>query len=279
MSSKDKSLFDKNSFRGKVHNIIFEANTFWGKTFDIVLLILIVFSIIILMLESVESINNEYLNLFNGLEWFLTAIFTAEYAFRLYSVKKPMKYATSFYGIIDLLAILPSYLEIFFVGSHFFLIIRVMRLLRVFRIFKIVRIIDESNSLAYSIKKSIPKISYFLVFIMLTVCVIGTLMYLIEGGEPDSKFTNIPVSIYWCIVTLTTVGYGDIAPTTPLGQFLASVIMILAYVIIAVPTGIVTAEISKHSNSEEMNTQVCQNCSEESHLPDAKFCHKCGYKF
>lgn len=277
MSARDEIPFDRNSLKGRIHNIIFEANTFWGKTFDVVLLVLIVFSIVILMLESVESINNKHRETFEVLEWVLTIVFTIEYVLRLYAVKKPMKYATSFYGVIDLLATLPSYLEIFFAGSHFFLIIRVMRLLRVFRIFKLVRFMDESNTLAYSLRKSWPKISYFLFFILLTVCVIGTVMYLIEGGEPESGFRNIPVSIYWCIVTLTTVGYGDISPITPLGQFLASVIMILGYSIIAVPTGIVTAEISRHGKNTDMNTQVCQYCSEETHLPDAKYCHQCGH--
>lgn len=277
MSARDEIPFEKNSLRGKIHTIIFEANTFWGKTFDVVLLVMIVISIVILMLESVQSINDEYYTFFNYIEWILTILFTIEYILRLYSVKKPIKYAASFYGLIDLLAILPSYLEIFFAGSHFFLIIRVMRLLRVFRIFKLVRFMDESNTLAYSLRKSWPKISYFLFFIILTVCVIGTVMYLIEGGHPSSGFKNIPVSIYWCIVTLTTVGYGDISPITPLGQFLASVIMILGYSIIAVPTGIVTAEISRHGDSEDMHTQVCQYCSEETHLPDAKYCHQCGH--
>ena len=277
MSARDEKPFDQNSLRGKIHNIIFEANTFWGKTFDVALLILIVISIIVLFLESVESYNILYYRAFYHIEWILTILFSIEYIARIYSVKKPIKYATSFYGVIDLLAILPTYLEFFITGSHFFLVIRVMRLLRVFRIFKLVRFMDERNTLAYSLRKSWPKISYFLFFILLTVCVIGTVMYLIEGGHPSSGFRNIPVSIYWCIVTLTTVGYGDISPVTPLGQFLASAIMILGYSIIAVPTGIVTAEISRHKENEDMHSQVCQYCSEEVHLPDAKFCHQCGH--
>ena len=277
MTARNEKPYDPNSLRGKVHNIIFEANTFWGKFFDISLLILIIVSIAVLFLESVESFNIVYYKLFYNIEWLLTIMFTIEYLARLYAVKKPLKYATSFYGVIDLLAILPSYLEFFITGSHFFLVLRVMRLLRIFRIFKLVRFMDERNTLAYSLRKSWPKISYFLFFILLTVCVIGTVMYLIEGGHPSSGFRNIPVSIYWCIVTLTTVGYGDISPVTPLGQFLASAIMIMGYSIIAVPTGIVTAEISKHKNNEEMQSEVCQYCSEENHLPDAKYCHQCGH--
>lgn len=277
MSKRDQLPYHPKSFRGKVHNIIFEADTFWGKFFDVGLLVLIIISIAVLFLESVESYNIEYYRLFYYIEWVLTILFTIEYLARLYAVKRPVHYATSFYGVIDLLAIIPSYLEFFIHGSHFFLVLRILRLLRIFRIFKLVRFLDEKNTLAYSLRKSWPKISYFLFFLLLTVCIIGTLMYLIEGNHPSSGFTNIPVSIYWCIVTLTTVGYGDISPVTPLGQFLASAIMILGYSIIAVPTGIVTAEISRHKKNSDMNTQVCQYCSEETHLPDAKYCHQCGH--
>ncbi|MXV37792.1 ion transporter [Flavobacteriaceae bacterium Ap0902] len=277
MSAREEIPFDKDSFRSKAHNIIFEANTFWGKFFDYTLLLFIVISIVVLMLESVNSINLKYGEIFFYIEWVLTILFTIEYLFRLYSVKKPARYATSFYGIVDLLAILPTFLEMIFAGSHFFLVIRVMRLLRVFRLFKAIRIVDESNMLIYSLKKSWPKISYFLFFILLTVCVIGTLMYLIEGSNSSSGFRNIPVSIYWCIVTLTTVGYGDISPITPLGQTLASVIMILGYSIIAVPTGIVTAQITRHDRDTEIQTEVCQYCSEENHLPGSNYCHNCGH--
>ena len=277
MPAHDEKPFDPNSLRGRIHEIVFEANTFWGKTFDVILLILIVISIIVLMLESVDSYNILYYKTFYYLEWVLTILFSIEYIARLYAVKRPLHYAKSFYGVIDLLAILPTYLEFLIAGSHFFLVLRVMRLLRIFRIFKLVRFLDERNTLAYSLRKSWPKISYFLFFILLTVCVIGTLMFLIEGGHPSSEFRNIPVSIYWCIVTLTTVGYGDISPVTPLGQLLASAIMIMGYSIIAVPTGIVSAEIARHKNKDEFQTQVCQNCSEETHLPQSKHCHQCGH--
>lgn len=266
-------------FKKAVHEVIFETNTFWGKFFDIALLILIALSIITLMLESIKSYQTTYHDLFNRVEWFFTIAFTLEYLFRLYSTKKTLKYATSFYGIIDFIAILPSFIDLFFTGTHFLLIFRAMRLLRVFRIFKLIKFVDQSNTLFYSLKASWRKISFFLFFILIIVCVIGTLMYMIEGNIENSNFSNIPVSIYWAIVTLTTVGYGDISPTTPLGQFLASAIMILGYSIIAVPTGIITAEIANSpKGNEEINTQVCQNCSEEHHLPDANYCHNCGNK-
>ncbi len=280
-NQEDLKTFKKGSLRQKIHSVIFEADTFWGKTFDVVLLIVIILSIVLLMLESIDSYNFKYHDLFKRLEWILTILFSIEYILRLYSVKKPWKYATSFYGIIDLLATLPSYLEFFFAGSHYFLIIRALRLLRVFRLFKLVRFIDERNTLAYSLRASWYKISYFLFFVILTVFIIGTLMYLIEGGNPESGFKNIPVSIYWCIVTLTTVGYGDISPITPLGQFLASVVMILGYSVIAVPTGIVTAQMTKHANepdSDKHEIRSCPACGSEEHFPDAKYCQNCGHE-
>lgn len=277
MPTRDEKLLHPKSLKGKTHEIIFEANTFWGKTFDITLLILIVISIAVLMLESVDAYNLQYYKLFYYIEWVLTILFTIEYAARLYAVKKPIKYATSFYGVIDLLAILPTYLEIFMMGTHFFMMLRIMRLLRIFRIFKLVRFVNERNTLAYSLRRSWAKISYFLFFLLLSVCIIGTLIYLIEGENQSSSFENIPVSIYWAIVTLTTVGYGDMAPVTPLGQFLASAIMIMGYSIIAVPTGIISAEIARHKSSDELENEVCQYCSEENHLPDSDYCHKCGH--
>lgn len=274
-----KSIKKKENFREKVHSIIFESNTYWGKFFDVALLIVIVISIVLLMLDSVDTYKFKYHNIFVTIEWFLTFLFSLEYLFRLYSVKKPSSYAKSFYGIIDLLSILPTYLEFLIHGSQFFMVFRVMRLLRVFRIFKLVHFLDARNTLAYSLRASWYKISYFLLFLILIVCVIGTAMFLVEGSNPESGFDNIPISIYWCIVTLTTVGYGDISPITPLGQFLASCIMILGYSIIAVPTGIVTSELTRKIQKEEnLVTEVCKNCGEEHHLPDAKHCHRCGYE-
>ncbi|MBV7441100.1 ion transporter [Weeksellaceae bacterium TAE3-ERU29] len=274
-----KTFFRNYSLKRKVHEIIFESQTFGGKLFDVILLLLIFISVIILMLESVDSYNNKYHELFFRIEWGLTILFTIEYLLRIYSTKKPIHYIFSFYGVIDLLSILPFYLNFLVEGSHYLLMLRTMRLMRIFRVFKLVRFMDERDLITYSLRASWRKISYFLFFIILTVCVIGTLMYLIEGTYPESGFDNIPISIYWCIVTLTTVGYGDISPVTPLGRFLASVIMILGYSIIAVPTGIVTAELAKpKEHKDKMNEEVCQYCSEENHLPHAEFCHRCGHK-
>lgn len=274
-----KSRFDKTDLKKRIHTTIFESNTYWGKFFDIALLIVIIINFVMLMLDSIASYHTKYHSIFMIIEWILTFLFCIEYALRLYAVKNKKKYALSFYGIIDLLAIIPIFFEYFIPGTQFLLALRVMRLLRIFIIFKLVRFLDERNTLANSLKASWYKISYFLFFILITVCVIGTLMYLIEGSNPESGFVNIPVSIYWSIVTLTTVGYGDISPITPLGQLLASCIMILGYSIIAVPTGIVTSELTRKINKKKnLVTEVCQNCSEENHFPNSKFCHRCGSK-
>ncbi|WP_417887285.1 ion transporter [Zunongwangia sp.] len=248
-----------------------------GKLFDIALLVLIVLSVILVMLESIATISKQYHNYFYIAEWIVTVFFTLEYIARIIVIKRPKKYIFSFYGIVDLLSTLPSYLGFLMGGHNLFFAIRALRLLRVFRILKITRYVGESHKLIIALKNSRPKILVFL-FAVLIVCIItGTLMHLIEGKE--SGFTNIPISIYWCIVTLTTVGFGDIAPITPLGQFLAGLLMIMGYGIIAVPTGIVGAEFSK-SNEESIakNTQVCPHCNEEKHLSDADFCHNCGNK-
>ena len=272
----------KQSLRSKLHSIIYEADTGTGKLFDVILLILIVASIILVMLESVESINDRFGDLFYIGEWIITIFFTIEYMLRVGTIKKPSSYIFSFYGIIDFLSTIPLYVSFFFVGSHALLTVRALRLLRIFRILKLTRYIGESNKLSKALTDSKTKISIFL-FAVLIVCIIaGTLMYLIEGEE--GGFRNIPVSIYWCIVTLTTVGYGDIAPITPLGQFLAAVIMIMGYGIIAVPTGIVSAEYAKSElmkkpgeNYIHTNTQSCENCGNEKHIDSAKFCNNCGY--
>lgn len=277
MKNPDNGMIKSKPYQDQIHNIIFEADTFWGRFFDISLLLAIIASIVVLMLESVPSIDMKYHRALVIMEWILTVLFTIEYGLRLYAVHKPWQYAKSFYGVIDLLAVLPTYLEIFVAGSHYFMILRIMRLLRVFRLFKLVRFIDERNLLAYSLRASWRRISYFLFFLLLITTVIGTLMYLLEGGTPNSKFTNIPVSIYWCVVTITTVGYGDISPVTAMGKVLASVIMILGYSIIAIPTGIVTAEMTRISRRKKQQTQVCKSCSEENHLPESQFCHRCGF--
>ncbi len=259
-----------------IHEIIFEADTPAGKYFDIVLMIFIVASVIVVMLESISELNNQYTNIFFILEWAFTIFFTIEYLLRIYCVYQPKKYMTSFFGIVDLMAILPTYLSLFVYGTQYLLVIRTLRLLRVFRIFKLANFLKESSTIMSALKASRPKITVFLFFIILMVTIIGSIMYLVEGGN-DSSFTSIPRSVYWAVVTLTTVGYGDIAPQTELGQFLAAIVMILGYAVIAVPTGIVSAEmVSQTDKPIPVNSQSCQNCSTEGHSDDALFCRKCG---
>ncbi|AFL82645.1 Kef-type K+ ransport system, predicted NAD-binding component [Aequorivita sublithincola DSM 14238] len=273
---------DKKSWRYKLHEIIYEADTPLGKLFDIVLLVLILVSVIIVMLESVRAIDAQFHKLFYIIEWVITIFFTIEYIARVITVKKPKHYIFSFYGIIDLLSTIPLYLSFILAGSSYFLAVRALRLLRVFRILKITRYVGESNKLAKALKDSRAKILVFLFAVLIIATIAGTMMYLIEGEE--SGFVSIPVSVYWCIVTLTTVGFGDIAPVTPLGQFLATIIMIMGYGIIAVPTGIVSAEYTKSLDKTDVtskdyvhvNTQVCRNCGAQRHRDDADFCHKCG---
>ncbi len=262
-----------------IHEIIFEADTPAGKYFDIILMIFIVASVLVVMLESIAELNTQYHDLFVVLEWVFTIFFTIEYLLRVYCVYQPKKYMTSFFGIVDLLAILPTYLSLIISGTHYLVVIRALRLLRVFRIFKLANFLKESSTIMSALKASRPKITVFLTFIILMVTIIGSIMYLVEGGQEGSSFTSIPKSIYFAIVTLTTVGYGDIAPQTGLGQFLAAIVMILGYAVIAVPTGIVSAEMVSQTNDAveiPVNSQSCQNCTAEGHSDDALFCRKCG---
>ena len=263
-----------NPRKEKIHQIIFEADTPTGKQFDVVLMIFIILSVITVMLESVQDINDQYAWLFEILEWIFTIFFTIEYILRLYCVYRPMKYALSFFGIVDLVSILPTYISFLFPEARALAAVRAMRILRVFRIFKLAHFIKEGYMIASAMRASMPKITVFLVFIVLCVTVMGSVMYLVEGG-PDSAFDSIPRSIYWAIVTLTTVGYGDISPTTPFGQFLAAAIMIMGYVVIAVPTGIVSAEIASGEH-EQHNSQSCRFCAQEGHDDDAVHCKYCG---
>ncbi|KJJ39531.1 ion transporter [Aequorivita vladivostokensis] len=267
---------NKKSWRYRLHEIIYEADTPMGRLFDIVLLILILLSVVIVMLESVRSIDLEYHRLFYIIEWIITIFFTIEYIARIITVKKPRHYIFSFYGIIDFLSTIPLYLSFILVGSNYLLTVRALRLLRVFRILKITRYIGEGNKLKKALIESRPKIFIFIFAVLIVAIIAGTLMYLIEGEE--SGFKSIPVSVYWCIVTLTTVGFGDIAPVTPAGQFLATIIMILGYGVIAVPTGIVSAQYLRKASDDyvHVNTQSCRNCGAQRHRDDAKFCHKCG---
>lgn len=263
------------NWRKTLHDIIFEADTPSGKLFDVVLLILIALSVLVVMLESVDSISSRMGRAFGVLEWILTIMFTIEYVTRLMAVRKPLRYATSFFGIVDLLAILPTYLSLFFPGTQSLAVIRALRLLRLFRIFKLARYVEAYTKLQRAIALARPKIIVFMIAVLTIVTIVGSLMYLLEG-EQDSGFENIPVSIYWAIVTVTTVGYGDISPTTELGQFLAAVLMITGYAIIAVPTGLVSAEIAAVDGTVAINTQHCRNCAEDNHHDEAVHCHRCG---
>lgn len=270
---KGKETQNLSPHQRKLHEIIFEADTKAGKLFDIILLISIALSVTVVILDSVSSVNAKYGEILFYSEWFFTILFSIEYIFRLYCVGKPLMYARSFYGIVDLVSVLPTYLSLVLPGGQIFITIRLLRMLRVFRVLKFVQYIGAANNLTEALKASRKRIAVFVFTILIIVVIMGSLMYAIEGEE--NGFTSIPHSIYWAIVTLTTVGYGDISPQTGLGQFLASIIMILGYGIIAVPTGIVTSEMTKR-RLQEVNTQSCPNCSAEGHDTDAKYCKYCG---
>jgi voltage-gated potassium channel len=268
---------NQKTIRQKLYEIIYEADTAAGKWFDIGLLLLILFSIIVVVLESVETYNQQYGHFFDIAEWVVTIIFTIEYFLRLWTIKKPTAYAFSFFGIIDLLSTIPKYISFFFAGASILIALRALRLLRVFRILKLSPFVGESQGLMKALKNSRAKISVFLLAVLILTIILGTVMYMVEYGQ-GSGFDNIPKSMYWAIVTLTTVGYGDIAPVTALGQFIASIIMILGYGILAVPTGIVSAEYSRHKDKKtHLNSQVCSNCHATDHKDGALFCHECGH--
>jgi len=259
------------------HRIIYEADTPIGKLFDLVLLVIIILSIALVMLESIAEYNIKYSREFYIAEWVITFLFTVEYILRIITINKPKHYIFSFYGIVDLLSTLPSYIAFFSGGFNMLFALRALRLLRIFRVLKITRYIGESNKLLRALRDSRAKIFVFLFAVIIITIIMGTIMYLVEG--PENGFTSIPISIYWSIVTLTTVGYGDIHPGTPLGQFIASLIMITGYGVIAVPTGIVSAELTRGSRKQvHLNTKACPNCNESKHLDGAEFCHNCGHK-
>ncbi len=265
---------NRDKIRRKIHEIIFEADTDSGKVFDEVLLILIGLSVIAAAIETIPNIHHDLQHNLIIFEWIFTLIFTIEYILRIYSTLRPYKYITSFYGVVDLLAIVPTYLSLFFAGSQALIIIRALRLLRIFRIFKMGKYVDSSQIIIRSMKLSLPKITVFLYFILLVVCIFGAIMYLVEGSTNPS-YDSIPRSIYWAIVTITTVGFGDITPNTFVGQFLSAILMILGYAVIAVPTGIVSSEIIT-SRRKSISTQTCMYCSAEGHDDDAKYCKYCG---
>ena len=260
-------------WRKKLHDIIFEADTFAGKAFDVILIGAIILSVIVVVLDSVSRYQEKYGFYLYTIEWVFTILFTIEYILRLISVKKPWRYALSFFGIIDLLAIFPTYISFFVPGAQYLLTVRILRLLRVFRVFKLTEYIVEAQVLVTALKSSAKKIGVF-IFAVVSLCtVIGSIIYVIEGEA--NGFKDIPTSIYWAIVTLTTVGYGDISPQTALGQLFASIVMIMGYGIIAVPTGIVTVELAK-AVSANTSTQSCRSCLAEGHDADAVHCKYCG---
>jgi voltage-gated potassium channel len=259
--------------RKRLHEIIFEAETPAGKRYDIALILCITASVIVVMLDSVASIRDSHGSLLYGIEWFFTILFTIEYATRLICVGSQLKYATSFFGIVDLLGVIPTYLSLLIPGSHYLSAIRFLRVLRTFRVLKLSSYQDESQILWQALKASHRRITVFLFAVLTVVVVVGSLMYVVEGA--DNGFTSIPRSIYWAIVTLTTVGYGDVSPGTPLGQALAAIVMILGYSIIVIPTGIVSVAVADESRKRR-NTQTCPECSAEGHDEDAVHCKYCG---
>ena len=260
------------TWRVRLHQVIFEADTPAGRAFDVALLVAILVSVVAVMLESVADIRREYGAILRAVEWTITIAFTVEYVLRLAAVDHPWRYARSFYGIIDLLAIAPAYLALFLPAAQSLVVIRTIRLLRVFRILKLAQFLGEAQQLLQALRASRRKITVFLGAIVSTIIIMGTLMYLVEGEEHG--FTSIPTSMYWAVVTMTTVGYGDLAPKTPLGRVLAATLMILGYAIIAVPTGIVSVELAKTGRGA--SRQACPACSAEGHDEDATHCKYCG---
>ena len=260
-------------WRTRLHEVIFEADTTVGKAFDVLLIVSITASVLAVMLESVAGIREHHGTLLYAIEWFFTILFTIEYFLRLICIGRPLRYATSFFGVVDLLAVIPTYLDLLIPGTHFLFVIRVLRLLRVFRVLKLVPYVGEANTLLLAMKASRRKIIIFLFAVFTIVIILGSSMYVIEGEEHG--FTSIPRSLYWAIVTLTTVGYSDISPKTGVGQALAAMLMILGYGIIAVPTGIVTSEMVR-GREKRVTTQACPQCSSEGHDMDAKYCKHCG---
>ncbi|MGJ8724312.1 MAG: ion transporter [Roseibacillus sp.] len=281
MSEPDQELGENSrGLKQKLWEIIFEAETPSGKMFDVALLWLIVISVAAVMLESVESIKAEYGALFIVLEWIFTILFTVEYVVRLWLVRKPLRYATSFFGIVDLLSCLPTYLTLLFPGAtvQSLLVIRILRLLRMFRILKMVHHVKGANLLLRSIYASRAKISVFLMAMAIFASIMGTLAYLIENGHEGSRIQSIPSGIYWAVVTMTTLGYGDIIPVTDLGKFLTMITSLSGFAVIAVPTGIFVSEVAHAREREEDLTDACPGCGSCGHLPDARFCRKCGDK-
>jgi voltage-gated potassium channel len=262
------------SWRRRVYTIIFEADTRAGRLFDLLLIAAIVTSVLVVILDSVQAIAIRYGDLFDVLEWGFTLLFTIEYVLRLACVRRPWRYATSFFGIIDLLAVLPTYLAFFVPGIHALIDVRLLRLLRIFRVLKLGAYVSEFGFLGAALMASRRKIIVFLGFVVVMVAILGTAMYVIEG--PANGFTSIPMAIYWGITTVTTVGFGDITPQTDLGRFIAACMMLMGWGILAVPTGIVTAEMTARRFARPVTTRTCPDCLTEGHDADARFCRNCG---
>ncbi|MDO4251442.1 MAG: ion transporter, partial [Moraxella sp.] len=262
-----KQSHHKASLKERIHIVIEGTDTRAGKFFDVVLLIAIIASVVVIMLDSVLALRLAYGTLFYYAEWVFTILFTIEYALRLYSAPNRRRYAFSFFGVVDFVALLPSYLSIFFVGTQYLLVVRILRILRIFRVFKLKSYMHQAGFLAAAFKTSQHKIAVFFLSLLLLVTIFGSILYVVEGAE--NGFTSIPRSIYWAVVTLTTVGYGDISPKTPLGQAIASMVMITGYAIIAVPTGIFTAELTR-TMRPQLQPVACPNCGKFGHALNAK---------
>jgi len=257
--------------RQRLYEVIFEADTPPGKLFDVALIVCILASVLVVMLTTVEHLNRLYGDWFLGLEWAFTVLFSIEYALRLFCVRRRLRYVFSFFGLVDLVSVLPTYVAVFVPGGHYFLVVRLLRVLRVFRVLKLAQYMGESRSLARALLAARHKIIVFLFYVLALAVLFGSAMYVIEGAQ--SGFTSIPRGIYWAVVTLTTVGYGDISPQTGLGQFVSAIIMIMGYGIIAVPTGIVSVEMAREARTRG---PACPRCDTRSHAPGARFCHHCG---
>lgn len=284
MDLEDELIFPKleksrrTKQREKIFEVIFEADSFYGKLFDVVLLSTILLSVMLVMLESVPTFNAKYHHVLVIFEWIITILFTIEYGLRLYCVRRPWRYFFSFYGIIDLLSILPTYLGILYPSTKYLSSIRILRLFRIFRIFRLTKFLRGGNLLIGALKRTQAQIVVFLAFVILVGVVLGSLMYILEVDTPGSNITTMPTGIYWALVTLTTIGYGDITPVTSSGRFLASIVMVLGYGVIAVP-GILAVGAFKEAKSGQIkrNTQVCQHCHDSNHMDGSNFCKTCGY--
>lgn len=280
LASKWRAFMNNKHLKKKLYDIIFESETPAGKAFDVTFIACIVLSIVLVVIESFEGVSGKFSLTLQVLEYLFTFFFTAEYLLRLYCSPNPRHYALSFFGIIDLLATLPLYISWIFGPARYLMIVRVFRLIRVFRVFKLFNFLNEGNLLLRALHASSRKIAVFFLFVIIMVISLGTLMYMIEGQEPGTAFNNIPNSIYWACVTLTTVGYGDIAPVTGLGRFLSSIVMLLGYTIIAVPTGIFSASmvemVRKENGLNENEKRGCPQCGKRRHGKDAIFCNHCG---